>query len=289
MRCSECHGSLRRAAINALRPALSFAVIWVASTTAGTCAEITADSQRRLAVLDRLASPGPPGEQPATLPGLEGAGGSGAAAGSLSISATPFADDFASRLQSGPDRWRLLVHQSAVANNIPGDFLMRLIAQESGFRPASVSRAGALGIAQFMPGTAALVGLSDPFDPEQAIPRAAQHLRQLRDRFGNLGLAAAAYNAGPRRVERWLAGEGVLPDETIKYVQIVTGHDSETWRAGSISRTGVENAIGPIRSARAAEPKTRSTEHGLRRRSSAALLCEQMNSAGSACVVRNSC
>jgi len=81
-----------------------------------------------------------------------------------------------------------------------------LIWQESSFRPGVSSGAGAQGVAQFMPGTAAERGLANPFDPEQAIPKSAELLADLRQRFGNLGLAAAAYNGGPARVEAWLAG-----------------------------------------------------------------------------------
>src|SRR5437773_2776804 len=80
----------------------------------------------------------------------------------------------------------------------------RLPWQESRFNPSSVSHAGAQGIAQFMPGTARLVGLANPFDPIQALPKSAALLRDLRAQFGNLGLAAAAYNAGPKRIEDWL-------------------------------------------------------------------------------------
>ena len=57
-------------------------------------------------------------------------------------------------------------------------------------------------------------------------------LRDLRDRFGNLGLAAAAYNAGPQRVQDWLLASSGLPKETRRYVQIVTGHAAEEWSAG---------------------------------------------------------
>ena len=55
----------------------------------------------------------------------------------------------------------------------------------------------------------------------------------LRTRFGNLGLAAAAYNAGPQRLQDWLSGRGALPKETRHYVQIVTGHSAEEWTGGT--------------------------------------------------------
>src|SRR5438477_262066 len=96
--------------------------------------------------------------------------------------------------------------------------------------------AGAEGIAQFMPTTAARSGLADPFDPLQAIPASAQLLRQLKQQFGIWGLAAAAYNAGPKRVQNWLAKGGLLPRETRGYVSIITGYSAEQWR-GSQAQT----------------------------------------------------
>lgn len=125
-----------------------------------------------------------------------------------------------------------LIERAARAETLPVDYLTKLIWQESRFSSRAVSPKGAQGIAQFMPGTAVERGLADPFDPEQAIPKAAALLAELRGRFGNLGLAAAAYNAGPQRVADWLAGTGGMPLETRDYVQIVTGAEVEDWRAG---------------------------------------------------------
>ena len=119
--------------------------------------------------------------------------------------------------------------QSALANDVPLNFFTRLIWQESRFNPRSVSRAGALGIAQFMPETARLRGLTDPFNPKEALLKSAEFLRDLISRFGNPGLAAAAYNAGPGRVIEWLAGRKDLPSETTAYVRIVTGHEAADW------------------------------------------------------------
>jgi len=107
---------------------------------------------------------------------------------------------------------------SAQSNQLPIPFFIRLLFQESGFKPDVISRAGAQGIAQFMPETASRVGLENPFDPMQAIAASARLLRDLVNQFGNLGLAAAAYNAGPRRIQDWLARKGKLPDETQHYV-----------------------------------------------------------------------
>ena len=81
-----------------------------------------------------------------------------------------------------------------------------------------------------MPQTAVEMGLSDPFDPLQAIPASARFLRKLYNQFGNLGLAAAAYNAGGGRIEKWLSRRSSLPAETRAYVKIsITGHQAEAW------------------------------------------------------------
>jgi hypothetical protein len=124
-----------------------------------------------------------------------------------------------------------LIGTAAHDHGVPADFLTNLIWRESSFRPGAVSPRGAQGVAQFMPGTAAERGLADPFDPEQAIPHAARLIAESRARFGNLGLAAAAYNAGAGRVERWLAKEVGLPTETRNFVVAVTGRSADDWAA----------------------------------------------------------
>jgi hypothetical protein len=128
-----------------------------------------------------------------------------------------------------------LIQAAADENGLPVGFFARLIWQESRLRPDAVgpiTRSGerAQGIAQFMPSTAAERFLLDPFDPARALPKSAEFLRELRDQFGNLGLAAAAYNAGPQRVQDWLAGKRTLPSETLAYVRIVTGYSAEEWK-----------------------------------------------------------
>jgi Transglycosylase SLT domain/SPOR domain len=127
------------------------------------------------------------------------------------------------------------LQSSASANDLPFTFLTRLIWQESRFDAHAVSQAGARGIAQFMPGTAAWVGLQNPFEVSDAIRKSAEFLRDLDKQFGNLGLAAAAYNAGPKRVQDWLANRRNLPAETRAYVRIVTGHTVDDWRSSQSS------------------------------------------------------
>jgi hypothetical protein len=128
----------------------------------------------------------------------------------------------------------LMVESAANANDLPLEFFARLIWQESRFQsdaigPTTRSGEHAQGIAQFMPGTASGRRLLDPFDPVQALPKSAEFLSELRNQFGNLGLAAAAYNAGPRRVQEWLAGRGAMPPETRNYVTAITGSTVEDW------------------------------------------------------------
>ena len=118
---------------------------------------------------------------------------------------------------------------------LPQSFMARLIWKESLFDPGAVSPKGAQGIAQFMPGTARMRGLDDPFDTRQALAASAAYLAELRTTFGNLGRAAAAYNAGEKRVRRWLAGKGGLPYETQDYVLSITGRSHEEWKAENAS------------------------------------------------------
>src|SRR5262245_38262286 len=125
-----------------------------------------------------------------------------------------------------------VVESAARDHGVAPDFLTNLIWRESSFRAHAVSPKGAQGIAQFMPYTARARGLDDPFDPEAAIPHAARMIADLAAQFGNLGLAAAAYNAGPGRVARWLAGEAGLPSETRTFVLRVTGRPAEDWMPG---------------------------------------------------------
>lgn len=129
----------------------------------------------------------------------------------------------------------LMIESAARSHDLPVEFFARVIWQESRFRADAVgpvTRSGkrAQGMAQFMPGTAAERGLLDPFDPVQALPKSAEFLRELWLDFGNLGLAAAAYNAGPRRVREWLDGTGYMPGETRNYVSAITGMTVDEWK-----------------------------------------------------------
>jgi hypothetical protein len=97
--------------------------------------------------------------------------------------------------------------------------LSSVIHAESNFQPRAISSKGALGLMQLMPATARELAVRDPFDPQQNVQAGARYLRQLLGQFGNLNLALAAYNAGPRRVNLY---RGVPPfPETRAYIQRV--------------------------------------------------------------------
>lgn len=100
--------------------------------------------------------------------------------------------------------------------------LVRLIMeQESGFDPFALSPAGAIGLMQLMPDTAWMLGVDDPWDPEENIEGGVRYFAQQMDRFGRVELALAAYNAGPGAVEKW---GGVPPyPETVEYVTNIMG------------------------------------------------------------------
>ena len=123
----------------------------------------------------------------------------------------------------------------AEAHGVDPSFFVRLLWRESLFDPNVVSYKGAQGIAQFMPGTAAKRGLANPFDPVAAVKASAAYLADLKTQFGNLGLAAASYNAGEQRVSGWLAGKGGLPSETRDYVSFITGHEADEWKTPDAS------------------------------------------------------
>lgn len=123
-----------------------------------------------------------------------------------------------------------LIGVVAEQNGMPKEFFARLIWRESRFDIRAVSPVGAQGVAQFMPYTAKERGLSDPFNPVLAIPASASYLVDLKAEFGSWGLAAAAYNSGPDRVSRWLAGRSGLPGETLAYVHAITNRPASWFR-----------------------------------------------------------
>jgi hypothetical protein len=159
----------------------------------------------------------------------------------LGLATTAHADPPRPTKQRLIDRVCTLIEAHANQNGLPKDFFARLIWKESRFDPNAVSPVGAEGIAQFMPGTAKMRGLANSFDIDQAIPASAKYLAELKTGFGNLGLAAAAYNAGETRVSRWLKSGGFLPMETESYVLDVMGEPADRF-----TDTGYAGTIRPL-------------------------------------------
>ncbi|MET3900124.1 hypothetical protein ABIB57_004087 [Devosia sp. UYZn731] len=129
---------------------------------------------------------------------------------------------------------------------LPEAFFARLIWQESRFDPAAISPAGAQGIAQFMAGTAKLRRLDNAFDPAPALAKSAEYLRELEVKYGNLGLAAAAYNAGEGRITRVVTAGSGVPFETRDYVSIITGRPIDYWLGAAPE--AIDYALRPERS-----------------------------------------
>ncbi len=191
----------------------------------------------RVAELHRLTStllaPSVPAAPPASnatfASMLAGAQAPTATTGSAPASATPFGAE---------------IEAAAAKNGVDPALLRALVRQESGFDPAARSSAGAVGLTQLMPGTAASLGV-DPTDPAQALDGGARYLRQQLDRFGgDERLALAAYNAGPGAVAR--AG-GIPPyAETQQYVERVLGYANSERAA---SRPAAVATVSPIATA----------------------------------------
>lgn len=128
--------------------------------------------------------------------------------------------DFLNRVQNRLANYQDSISAASQTYRIPKELIQAVITAESAARPNAVSKAGAKGLMQLMDGTARFLDVKDSFDPNQNIQGGSKYLRQMLDRFGNnLQLALAAYNAGPRNVEKY---NGIPPfDETQNYVQRV--------------------------------------------------------------------
>jgi soluble lytic murein transglycosylase-like protein len=159
-----------------------------------------------------------------TLGGYAGVGSSALGSlgatglGALDGTQMPADASWTAGLPEAAGEWVGAITEAARRNDVDPRLLAALVWSESGFRPDAVSSAGARGLAQLMPGTAAGMGI-DPDDPLQNLEGGARYLRAGIDRFGAPELALAAYNAGPGNVERY---GGIPPfDETQRYVSIV--------------------------------------------------------------------
>ena len=123
---------------------------------------------------------------------------------------------------TGKYRGEFLMMAKAAArkHSVPEDLFLRLIQQESGWKPAAISHKGAIGLAQLMPGTAAVLRV-DPHDPQQNLEGGARYLAIQFREFGTWRLALAAYNAGPGAVKKY--GDVPPYEETTNYVRVIWG------------------------------------------------------------------
>ena len=158
-----------------------------------------------------VATPGAPSAFAAQLASAQGTAAPAAAAGTAALGATA---------GGTPSAYDDLINAAAQRHAIDPALLKGLIRQESNFDPNAGSPAGAQGLCQLMPGTAAALGVANPRDPAQAVEGGAKYLRQQLDAFGgDVTKALAAYNAGPGAVRRY---GGVPPyAETQIYVRQV--------------------------------------------------------------------
>lgn len=115
-----------------------------------------------------------------------------------------------------------LLYQAADKYGVPRDLAVRVVNQESGFNPNSTSSAGAYGITQLMPKTAASLGVNR-YDPAQNIDGGMRYLGMQLAKYKSVPLALAAYNAGPGRTDAFLSGRSGLPNETVNYIKSITG------------------------------------------------------------------
>ena len=121
------------------------------------------------------------------------------------------------RAELSLDALRSLAGRYAEDYNIDEELVRAVIQVESGWNPKAVSSKGARGLMQLMPGTADMLGVDDPFDPEQNIGGGVKYLSDLTDKYnGDIEKALAAYNAGPTRVD-----SGRIPEASSRYVRNV--------------------------------------------------------------------
>jgi D-alanyl-D-alanine carboxypeptidase len=159
------------------------------------------------------------------------------------------------------DPWGPYIREAAARYGVPGHWVRAVMHQESGGEQQATSPVGAMGLMQVMPAT--YEGLrvryqlgDDPYDPHNNILAGTAYIREMYDRFGAPGFLAA-YNAGPDRVENYLAGRAALPDETVNYLAAITPN-----LGANVPRSGPFAVYASARSGRAQRPTVASLAAG---------------------------
>ena len=150
---------------------------------------------------------------------------------------SPASSSLAGASEGAGSSYAGVIEEAAAQNGLEPAVLHGLIEQESGFDPNATSSAGALGLTQLMPGTAASLGVSEPLNPSQSIDGGARYLGRLVRQFGgNISDALAAYNAGPGAVEQY----GGIPPyaETRQYVTKVLANAEAYRQSNPIGAAG---------------------------------------------------
>ncbi len=162
---------------------------------------------------------------------------------STSSSGVEFSDILKQTFASMTEDMDAIFEEAASRYQVPVNLLKAVAKAESNFNSDAVSSAGAMGVMQLMPGTAQSLGVTDPFDARQNIMGGAKYLKQNLDKFGDVELALAAYNAGPGNVQKY---GGIPPfKETQNYVSKITSYLSGgTLYANKTVATGGNSAVG---------------------------------------------
>ncbi len=208
----NCSSSKRRASGPRIAVAISFVLFWISAASAGAqIASYVDGSGKRVFINAAPAAPKKTARQaPKPVPGKETTHAPSGASPTAKMSATPPKEHL--------DR---MVSDAAERHRVDPNLVRAVIQAESNWNPFAISRKGAFGLMQLVPGTAAQLGVYNVFDPEQNLDGGVRYLRTLLERYnGDLPRALAAYNAGQGTVDRW----GGVPNfrETRLYVQKVT-------------------------------------------------------------------
>jgi soluble lytic murein transglycosylase-like protein len=193
----------------------------------------------RMQELHQLLNPASATPATTAAPSTEFSAALSSATASSPVASAASAGDATGSLADVP--YSAEITAAAQRHGLDPALLAGLIRQESGFDAGAVSPAGATGLTQLMPGTAAALGVTDASDPLQAIEGGAKYLAQQLETFGgDVAQALAAYNAGPGAVQRY---GGVPPyAETQAYVQKVQGYAEQYRSTASTAATAAATA-----------------------------------------------